>query len=255
MSDENKYTGLIAGYQRDRPNYRQMVYATTQPVADIAALAQSLPAAFDLDMAVGAQLDAVGVRVGISRRLKTPLTGVYFSLDIDGVGLDMGVWQGPYDPDYGITILDDDTYRTIIRAKIANNQWDGTAAGASAILDPIFGDGTKVFIVDNGDMSIDIGVSGAIPSVVMLSLLFQGYLTVKPAGVRINGYYLTTEYGAPLFGFDADNAYVGGFDRGTWGDTDLQHALMHLQAALAMQPYADDVDVLVNITLPAAMAA
>lgn len=255
MSDENKYTGLIAGYHVDRPKYRQMVYETTQPLVEIAQAAAGLPSDFDLDGAVGVQLDAVGVRIGLSRRLRTPLTGVYFSLDLDGVGLDLGVWQGPYDPDDGITILGDDTYRAVLRVKIANNQWDGTLESAPAILSAIFGDATKVFIVDNGDMSIEYGISGAIPSVVLLALLFQGYITLKPAGVMVNGYYITTEYGAPLFGLDADNDYLGGFDRGAWGDTDLQNALLHLQTALTVGALADDIDILVNISLPAAMGA
>lgn len=255
MSDENKYTRLIAGYHVDRPKYRQMVFETTQPVADIGAVAAGLPADFDLDSAVGVQLDAVGVRVGITRRLKTPLAGVYFSFDIDGVGFDMGVWQGPYDPDSGITILDDDAYREILRIKIANNHWDGTLSGAVDILAPVFGDNTQVFIIDNSDMSIDFGLSGEIPDVVKLTLLFGGYITLKPAGVRINGYFVTSEYGAPIFGFDADNEYLGGFDHGAWGDTSLENALLHLQTALAAMAVADDLDTLVNITLPAAMGA
>lgn len=216
MNGENKYTGLIAGYHVDQPKYRQMVYETTQPLVEIALAAAGLPTDFDLDSAFGAQLDAVGVRVGISRRLKTPLVGVYFALDIDGVGFDQGYWKGPYDPDSGLVLLDDATYRTLLRAKIAANQWDGTMTGAKTVFDLLFDDGTLVFVQDNQDMSITIGMSGKAPSAVLLALLTGGYLSIKPAGVGINNYFITTGDG-PMFGFDVDNAYIGGLDHGAWG--------------------------------------
>ena len=213
---ENKYTGLIAGYHLDKPKYQQMVYDTTQPVADIAATVASLPMAFDLDLAIGAQLDAVGVRVGISRRVPTPLTGVYFTFDDAAVGFDLGVWQGPYDPDSGISILDDETYRTVIRAKIAANNWDGTNGSSKAILDLIFTDGTVAIIEDNQDMTMNIALSGKAPPPILYQLLLQGYLSVKPATVGIK-YFITTTSDAPLFAFDVQNDSLAGFDTGAFG--------------------------------------
>ncbi|MGC7970039.1 DUF2612 domain-containing protein, partial [Salmonella enterica] len=73
----------------------------------------TLPFDFDLDQAIGVQLDAVGEWVGISRNITVPLAGVYFSFDIAGLGFDQGVWKGPFDPDTGLTTLDDDTYRLL----------------------------------------------------------------------------------------------------------------------------------------------
>jgi hypothetical protein len=92
---------------------------------------------FDLDQAAGDQLDIIGLWVGVGRRVKTPPIGVYFSLDIVSVGFDQGVWQGPFDPSMGITLLDDDTYRLLIRAKIGANHWDGTLASTKASRDHI----------------------------------------------------------------------------------------------------------------------
>ncbi|KVE40084.1 DUF2612 domain-containing protein [Burkholderia sp. BDU5] len=217
MPDLNDYTSLITSEHRDKPRFAATVAAVVQPLVDQMNLLASMPGKFDLDVAVGDQLDAVGQWVGVSRRIRTPLTGIYFSFDIAGLGFDQGIWKGPFDPDTGLTVLDDDTYRLVIRAKIGANHWDGTLASSAAILNSIFGSGTHVFIEDHQDMSMTIGISGKVPSAVFLALLAGGYIPLKPEGVHVNYTIVTTVDGAPLFGFDMENAYVSGFDVGAWG--------------------------------------
>lgn len=216
MADISDYVGLITTEHSSRPKFMAMVEAVVQPVIDALNASQGLPADFDLDQAMGAQLDVVGLWVGISRRVNAPLLGVYFSLDTESVGLDQGVWKGRFDPDSGVVELDDETYRILIRAKIGANHWDGTLAGSKGILDLVFSSGTHVFIQDNQDMSMTIGVSGEPPSAIALALLTGGYIPIKPEGVRVD-YYIVTTADAPLFGFDVTNEYVSGFDQGSWG--------------------------------------
>lgn len=148
-----------------------------------------------------------------------PLTDVYFSFDTESLGFDQGSWKGPFDPDTGLTRLDNDTYRLVIHAKIGANHWDGTLESSRAILDSIFGGGTFVFIQDNQDMSMTVGIAGVIPSSVFLALLRNGLILLKPEGVRINIVIVTSVDGTPLFGFDMENDLVSGFDTGTWGTT------------------------------------
>ncbi|KVT65700.1 hypothetical protein WK55_31630 [Burkholderia ubonensis] len=219
MADLNDYTALITSKHRDKPRYMATVAAVVQPLVDQMNLLASMAGKFDLDVAVGDQLDAVGLWVGVSRRIRTPLTGIYFSFDIAGLGFDHGIWKGPFDPDTGLTVLDDDTYRLVIRAKIGANHWDGTLASSAAILNSIFGSDTHVFIEDHQDMSMTIGISGKVPSAVFLALLAGGYIPLKPEGVRVNYTIVTTVDGAPLFGFDMNNQFVAGFDAGAWGRT------------------------------------
>ncbi|WP_442857281.1 phage head spike fiber domain-containing protein [Burkholderia sp. PAMC 28687] len=76
--------------------------------------------------------------------------------------------------------------------------------------------GTYVFIVDNGDMTIDYGIAGTLPSAVFLALLRGGYIPLKPEAVHINGYYTPSVTNTPLFGFDTENFYISGFDVGSW---------------------------------------
>ncbi|WP_315809505.1 DUF2612 domain-containing protein [Pseudomonas sp. C9-3] len=217
MADISDYVGLITTEHSDKPKYMAMVEAVVQPMIDALNASQGLPVDFDLDQAVGAQLDVVGLWVGISRNVNAPLSGVYFSLDVVGLGFDQGAWKGPFDPDTGIISLDDETYRTLIRAKIGANRWDGTLGQSKEILDLIFSGDTHVFIEDRQDMSIVLGISGEIPSAVFLAMLTGGYIPIKPEGVRMSVYVVTSVSGAPIFGFDMNNEYVGGFDVGAWG--------------------------------------
>ncbi|AJC16818.1 DUF2612 domain-containing protein [Pandoraea sputorum] len=216
MADITDYTGKLTSEHADKPRYAAMVRAVTQCFVDVQDALASLPASFDLDSAIGKQLDGVGLWVGVSRNIRAPLSGVYFSFDTAGLGLDQGVWRGPFDPDTGVTTLDDETYRLLIRARIGANHWDGTLAGSKAILSQIFNTGTHVFIQDNQDMSITVGISGKVPSALFLALLSGGYIPIKPQSVRISFYIVTSVSDSPIFGFDMSNEYVAGFDSGAW---------------------------------------
>ncbi|USE78825.1 DUF2612 domain-containing protein [Cupriavidus gilardii] len=216
MAELTDYTGLITSKHNQRPKFMAVVAALAQPMVDLMSVLGSMPAKFDLDVAVGVQLDDVGRWVGISRIVRTPLNDVYFSLDIDGLGFDQGIWKGPFDPDTGLTTLDDDTYRVVIRAKIGANHWDGTMESTVAILNSIFSEDTHVFIQDNQNMTMTVGVSGAPPSAVFLALLKGGYIPLKPEGVRVDLVIVSSEQG-PLFGFDVQNQLIAGFDTGAWG--------------------------------------
>ncbi|WP_175698478.1 DUF2612 domain-containing protein [Burkholderia ambifaria] len=217
MAALTDYTSLITSEHRDQPRYMATIGALVQPIVDQMNVLQSLPGKFDLDNAVGVQLDDVGLWVGVSRKIRTPLSGIYFSFDVAGLGFDQGIWKGPFDPDTGLTVLDDDTYKLVIRAKIGANHWDGTLASSAAILNSIFDSDTHVFIEDHQDMSMTIGIAGKVPSAVFLALLAGGYIPLKPEGVRVSYTVVTSVDGAPLFGFDMNNELVAGFDTGVWG--------------------------------------
>ncbi|MBC2659821.1 DUF2612 domain-containing protein [Pseudomonas sp. MSSRFD41] len=216
MAKITDYTGKITSEHLDRPKYMAMVQAVSQCFLDSGNASEILPTVFDLDIAIGVQLDTVGEWVGVSRNIKTPLSGIYFALDTPGLGFDEGAWRGPFDPDSGITVLDDETYRTLIRAKIGANHWDGTLEQSRAILDLVFDNDTFVFIQDNQDMTMTVGVVGKQPTALQLALLTGGHIPIKPQSVGISYYIIPTGEG-PLFGFDVDNQYVAGFNKGSWG--------------------------------------
>lgn len=224
----SKYTDLITNYHRGKPLFVDHVDLSTRPLTDTSTALQNLLTAFDIDSAIGVQLDVLGEWIGRTRIVSQPISGVYFSFDTDGVGWDQGVWQGPYDPDAGFTSLSDDTYRIVLKAKIVINSWDGQNDSLPAILETALdGSGLRMQIVDNQDMTISVWVFPeediSQVSLELLAAIKQGYLTVKAAGVWAGDVQtpsiLTPSVGSKFFGFDMDNEYIAGFDDGAWGVT------------------------------------
>ena len=217
----SKYTDLITNYHAGKPKFVSHIDLSTRPLTDISNAMLGMISAFDIDNAVGVQLDILGQWIGRTRIVSQPISGVYFSFDTPGIGFDQGVWQGPYDPDAGFTNLSDDVYRIVLKAKIAINRWDGTNETLPDILDTaLAGSGLSMQIIDNQDMTISILVfaAGGLSSVSLelLAAIRQGYLTVKAAGVYA-GQILTPSVGTQFFGFDIENEYIAGFDTGAWG--------------------------------------
>lgn len=222
MPQVSDYVSLITSEHAGAPRFVAIVSLLAQAMVDAQNALLGMPGLYDLDSAVGVQLDAVGLWVGISRNVAVPLAGVYFAFDTPGLGFDQGVWFGPFDPTTGVVSLDDDTYRLLLRAKIGANHWDGTLAQSAAILADIFATtspGTLIFIQDNMDMTMTIGIAGTIPSALFLALLSGGYLPIKPAGVGIVDYDVTSVDGAPLFGWGVDTPYIAGWGTGAWATT------------------------------------
>ena len=250
------YIDRITSRYRHKPKYLAMMKLVLQPFVDIQNLQARIPTYFfDIDSAVGPQLDAVGVRVGLARAVSVPLANVYFSFDDALLGWDRGVWKGPYGTDYGIVSLDDDTYRHLLYTKRAANYWDGTVEQAQSILnDFVDDDATHVMYVENiqssapnsffmfdspdvqcgwdagtwyaaGDTlasietakpSVAIAVSGKLPELALMFLLAQDAIPLKPNGVPIE-YRFTSVNETPIFGFDVQSEKIAGWESGSWG--------------------------------------
>lgn len=216
----SKYTEIIPNYNATKPLFVQHVDLSTRPLIDVSSQMQALVNAFDIDNAIGDQLDTLGQWIGRSRTVMQPIVGVYFSFDTDNVGYDQGVWQRQFDPDSGFVDLSDEAYRIVLRTKIAINSWDGQNDSLPAILSfATAGSGLSMQIIDNQDMTISVWVfpETSIDSVSreILAVIRQGYLTVKAAGV-FSGEILYPSTGNQFFGFDIENEYIAGFDTGAW---------------------------------------
>lgn len=215
--DISGYLAKITSEHKGKPNYTAFVSVFLQPLADIIAVANSLPGLFDLDTAVGQQLDFLGEWIGLSRYINLPITGSYFSFDISGLGFDEGSWFSSGDARYTTTALDDPTYRNLLKAKILQNQWDGSIPGAYAIWDQLFeGTGLQVAIVDHCDLTFDMVMEAsiALPTTIQIALFTGGYISTRPAGVRIRGYTLPTTL--KIFSLDLEDATHGGLDESVW---------------------------------------
>jgi hypothetical protein len=220
------YIALIPPFNAGKPRFVNMLAALIQPMVDAQALLAALTADFDLDGAVGVQLDIVGQWIGRTRYLQVPKAGVYFSFDDsdDGTanssprtGFDQGVWLGKFDPTTALIAMPDDTYRKILKLQAIANEWDGTLPSIQAAFNAVY---PGVVVQDNGDvsgklMSMDVLIPGIEMNSLELAALQQDF-PIKPSGVRVNiiESSVTT---TPLFGFDIDNSIIGGMDHGSWG--------------------------------------
>ena len=177
---------LLPNYNVNKPKFVAALSALTVEVGNIIDVVLSLPGLYDVDSAVGVQLDAVGLWVGASRRVEVPLA-IFFSLDTVGLGFDESVWRGPHDPDSGLQTLDDTTFRAVIKSRIAANKWDGTTAQYQTLTeDALAGTGTTLIAHDNQNMSMTVHVAGTPLSTIMQAVLESGQLATKPAGVSIS---------------------------------------------------------------------
>lgn len=212
------YTNLITSEHIDKPKFMAMIQVITQPYIDNILLLRNMASLFDVDTAVGNQLDIIGEWVGISRNLTVPLTNVYFSFDTPGLGFDEGTWQGPFDPGTGLVSLPDDPYRNLIKATIAENSWDGTTESAVSIWNSVFAsEGITIAIEDYGDMTISLGIISSSPiDAVTKALLKSNQIRLKPEAVAIRNYVSPSVPNTPFFGFDIQNSTISGFDIGSW---------------------------------------
>ena len=212
----NEYTDLIAGYHVGKERYTSWVFTLTEPLRIARERLAALREDFDVDTAIGAQLDAVGVRVGVSRVLPMTLTDVYFALDdVDGIGLDLGVWKGEYDPVDGTTTLGDETYRAVIKAKIAQNHWDGTRGSLPDFLGEVlgqFGQPAKVLDLEDLDtMHVVLHLTKDTTPPIVWELFSRRIIDVTAAGVSVD-----LVDNNPWFGFDYQTASVKGLDESEW---------------------------------------
>jgi hypothetical protein len=149
MRSTDDYVGKIPPLYANKPNFTATIAATVAPFADLQIFFATLPEQFDIDVAVGVQLDAVGQWVGQSRKVSIPVAQPWFSWGVANRGWAQGYWKGPTILGNYISSLDDDTYRRLLYAKVAANNGAGTVGSAQAALDLYFiNPATHVFVED-----------------------------------------------------------------------------------------------------------
>lgn len=217
--DVQPYLDLITSEYNQKPDFMNMIAGVLQPLADALAQTTTLPTLFDLDTATGAAEDVLGLWIGASRNIAVPLVGVYFAWDTAGVGWGEGVWHEPGTPTTGLVALNDDDYRTLLRAVAAANAWDGTIPGAYTVWNTLFaGTGIGILIQDFQDMSIGLALTGPTPTAVQRALFVGGYLSLVAAGVMVRWYATPSIPDTPYFAWNVNNANMAGWGVGAWPD-------------------------------------
>lgn len=181
------YSNILTSQYRPTQQFNQWLSVVLNIATDISNLLQFITSAFDLDFAVGVQLDTLGVIVGVSRIVPFQPTGLVSP------------------------VLDDTTYRLLIRATIANNMWDGKIGSLYPIWSNLF-PGGQISIINNQNMTADVIMTGSFSSIIQ-DLITNGMIVPRPQAVQYN-----YEFGdLPFFGFGPANAFIAGFGVGKWG--------------------------------------
>lgn len=180
------YVNLLTSQYSNAPKLNAFLTALLKKFDDVTQCLAQMEPAVDIDYASGVQLDALGIIVGATR----------------SVG---------FQPSGGVSpVLDDATYRIYLKAKVAQNQWNGSITGMQAIWQALFPAG-KIIIADQQNMTANILVSGSFTSIIK-DLISNGYIVPRPETVLYNYIFPTF----PVFGFDQSNSFVAGFDVGHW---------------------------------------
>lgn len=184
------YTNLITPLYKTKPNFMLWLSMALFKIPFPKDMVDMFNTAFYLETAVGSQLDILGEIVGQSRY-------------IDFVP-----------SDGSSSTLSDENYRVLLKAKIANNMWDGRLLTLGNLWTTLFPTG-KIMITDRQNMTMDVVIFGQMP-IIIRDLVSHGYIVPKPQTVRINS--ITYIGDAPAFGFEMDTDLVSGFDKGKWQD-------------------------------------
>jgi hypothetical protein len=108
-------------------------------------------------------------------------------------------------------ILSDSDFRTLIYAKIAQNQWNGSIASIYTLWNQIY-PGSRMTFIDNQNMTCTIILASSTLTSLQLQMIENGLILPRPQGVE---YDFTTAM-EPIFGFDLSNSVIAGFDLGNF---------------------------------------
>lgn len=180
------YLALLTSQYSQSTKLNALLYVLLKKFDDVSQCLVNMDTAVDLDAANSAQLDMLGSTAGVSRVVS-------------------------FQPSGGASpVLDDSTYRLYIKAKIAQNQWDGTLPSLYPIWRQLFPSGS-IIIIDNQNMTASITLVGAFTSIIQ-DLITNGYIVPRPEGVLYTYIFGTL----PYFGFGSSPGFIAGFYEGHW---------------------------------------
>lgn len=174
----NNYIKLINPQLMKRKRYGALVRGLAQIFFDTLTFAESLKHMYDVDQARGVFLDLLGEIVGVSR-----------VLELISVS----------------SLMDDDTYRKIIKSKIAINTWDGTMGTLPEILNSVFPE-LNITVTDHQNMTVTAIVRTKL-SDLLLDILNNGLLIPRTYGVEMK-YVLPTQVTDEVIEVKRGNALV-----------------------------------------------
>lgn len=213
----------LTGLYQDKAKWKALVAAVTgffddmEPVLQIIAQLDDVDAQTEAGAYVvgGVNLDILGKRVGQSRRISNVIPRLYFGWDDDALALGWGedddertggIWYEDGQPLYDDTLVDDATYRVLIRLRRLKNAAQlitfETVIQAFLFVFPDAATiGQYALVLTEVTATIIFGI-GREPTQLEMAMIRYSGAFPKPAGVCLSCYWWS--YGTPTFAFDDD---------------------------------------------------
>lgn len=180
-----KYLDLITS-ENVKPNFLSITDHLLNLIKNSTDVLEDFWNYFNLDTATGAQLDIIGQYLNITRNMPANITDLP-------------------------SVLDDDTFRILLKSCVLQYRWDGTIDGLYKIITYLYPD-TVLWIDDRGNMSYQVSVLANSFDPYVPELFINGYILPKPAGIKVN--YLIIE--SKVFTWDTEEQYKSGWDNSSW---------------------------------------
>lgn len=204
----------IYAQYRDKPKAVAWYAIARQLGGSIEAAAQAVRKSYDIDTAVGEQLNVIGRIVVAPRSFvgSIPMNPGLFDLtDGDEFGDDDAMFSA-------LTIdqdgqLSDELYRLVIKAKIVKNNGDATIENILDGMNFLLPKAQVLRVTDGEDMSFSIEFYGEITNLERFALLNAG-LVPKPQAVQFNGFlegFEMVEFGDMDAEFGDEDAEFAGY--------------------------------------------
>lgn len=148
------YSNLLILQYRNKPKANATIKAIV-PTATIDGLPQEVENAFDIETAVGKQLDILGKYIGFDRNVKLIL------------------------PETGSLVLEDEEYRLLLKLKIITNNGRATTGDIKTGLYKLFP--TQIRLFDNRDMTYTYFVDTSFSN--LMNVIVSEELLPLPEGV------------------------------------------------------------------------
>lgn len=215
MNTKDYYLRLITSEYQNSTKFLSWLSELFQISIDIQDTIVAIDPAFDLDLAVGPQLDVLGQEIGLSRRLETTIyvSDVGFTWDDANLGWGVGIWI--YADQTTLLDLPDDVYRQALKVKIADNYWDGSIPKMYELWESLFHGDLLIEIQNNLDMTMFVLIYGEVAVLMLADLFLNDQISIRPAGVDIT--YHINPTGHPYFAWGIVHLPMfAGWNEGYW---------------------------------------
>ena len=204
---------MLIWQYRGKPKAVATIETLTNEASTVFKSAVALGDMLNIETATGWALDLVGMHVGMSRRVENYVPRSYFGWgegeNIFGWGV--GKWYEPGSATHDTTLLDDDDFRFMIKAKILKNYQAGDLDSIIESVRFLFGETANV--KDNYDMSMTIYIPVSLLNNFKIYAIKNMDILVRPVGVQY--IYFAHDDKRPFGWGNVPNIY--GWGVGIWG--------------------------------------